>query len=105
MANMKIKKNDEVIVISGKDKGKIGKVITAQPKDKKVIVAGVNQVKRHQKADAMGNKAGIITKLLPIDVSNVAILDPKLKKPTKVGYKFDKDGKKVRFAKASGELL
>ena len=53
----------------------------------------------------MGNKAGIITKLLPIDVSNVAILDPKTKKPTKVGYKLDKDGKKVRFAKISGELL
>ena len=105
MPKMKIKKNDEVIVLTGKDKGKKGKVITAMPAEHKVIVAGVNQVQRHRKADAMGNKAGVVTKNLPIDVSNVAILDPKTGKATKVGVKLTSDGKKVRFAKKSGETL
>ena len=105
MPKMKIKKNDTVIVISGKDKGKKGKVITAMPKEHKVIVSGVNLVKRHKKADAMGNKAGVFTKNLPIDVSNVAILDPKTEKPTRVGFKIVEDGKKVRFSKKSGEVL
>ena len=102
---MKIKKNDTVIVISGKDKGKKGKVITAMPKEHKVIVSGVNLVKRHKKADAMGNKAGVFTKNLPIDVSNVAILDPKTEKSTRIGFKIVEDGKKVRFSKKSGEVL
>ncbi len=105
MPKMKIKKNDEVIVLTGKDKGKTGKVITAMPKEHKVIVAGVNQVQRHRKADAQGNKAGVVTKNLPIDVSNVAIVDPKTGKATKVGVKLTSDGKKVRFAKKSGETL
>lgn len=105
MSKMKIKKNDTVIVISGKDKGKKGKVITAMPKEHKVIVSGVNLVKRHKKADAMGNKAGVFTKNLPIDVSNVAILDPKTEKPTRIGFKIVEDGKKVRFSKKSGEVL
>lgn len=105
MAKMKIKKNDDVIVIAGKDKGKTGKVIKAMPKENKVVVTGVNTVKRHQKADAMGNKAGIVTKNLPIDVSNVSLVDPKSGKPTKVGFKTTKDGKKVRFAKKSGETI
>lgn len=105
MPKMKIKKNDTVIVISGKDKGKKGKVITAMPKEHKVIVSGVNLVKRHKKADAMGNKAGVFTKNLPIDVSNVAILDPKTEKPTRIGFKIVEDGKKVRFSKKSGEVL
>ncbi len=105
MAKMKIKKNDDVIVIAGKDKGKTGKVIKAMPKENKVVVTGVNQVQRHQKADAMGNKAGIVTKNLPIDVSNVSLVDPKSGKATKVGFKTTKDGKKVRFAKKSGETI
>ena len=105
MSKMKIKKNDTVIVISGKDKGKKGKVITAMPKEHKVIVSGVNLVKRHKKADAMGNKAGVFTKNLPIDVSNVAILDPKTEKSTRIGFKIVEDGKKVRFSKKSGEVL
>lgn len=105
MPKMKIKKNDTVIVISGKDKGKKGKVITAMPKEHKVIVSGVNLVKRHKKADAMGNKAGVFTKNLPIDVSNVAILDPKTEKPTRIGFKIVEDGKKIRFSKKSGEVL
>ena len=69
MPKMKIKKNDEVIVLTGKDKGKKGKVITALPAEHKVVVAGVNQVQRHRKADAQGNKAGIITKNLPTSLS------------------------------------
>ena len=105
MPKMKIKKNDEVIVLTGKDKGKTGKVITAMPKERKVVVAGINQVQRHRKADAMGNKAGVVTKNLPIDVSNVAIVDPKTGKATKVGVKLTSDGKKVRFAKKSCETL
>lgn len=104
MVKMKIKKNDDVIVITGKDKGKVGKVIQAMPKENKVIVTGVNQVKRHQKADAMGNKSGIITKNLPINVSNVALVDPKTGKATKIGYKVE-NGKKIRFAKKSGETI
>ena len=105
MPKMKIKKNDEVIVLTGKDKGKTGKVITAMTKEHKVIVAGVNQVQRHRKDDAQGNKAGVITKNLPIDVSNVAIVDPKSGKATKIGVKLTSDGKKIRFAKKSGETL
>lgn len=105
MPKMKIKKNDEVIVLTGKDKGKKGKVITAMPAEHKVIVAGVNQVQRHRKADAIGNKAGVVTKNLPIDVSNVAIVDPKSGKATRVGFKVTSEGNKVRFAKKSGETL
>lgn len=101
---MKIKKNDEVIVITGKDAGKVGRVIEAHPKEGKVVVAGVNEAKRHTKPSQM-NAGGIIIKNLPINVSNVAILDPKEKKATKVGYKTLKDGKKVRYAKRSGEVL
>lgn len=102
---MKIKKNDDVIVLVGKDKGKVGKVVKAMPKDNKVIVTGVNQVQKHQKADASGNKAGIITKNLPINVSNVSLMDPKTGKATRVGFKTTKEGKKVRFAKKSGEII
>ena len=102
---MKIKKGDKVQVITGAYKGTVAEVTRVIPKENKVVVAGVNQVKRHQKADAMGNKAGIITKNLPIDVSNVAIVDPKSGKATKVGFKLTSDGKKVRFAKKSGETI
>ncbi|MCL2439584.1 MAG: 50S ribosomal protein L24 [Alphaproteobacteria bacterium] len=98
---MKIKKNDDVIVIAGRDKGKKGKVIAAMPSEQKVLVAGVNMVKRHQKADAQGNKAGIVAKSMPIHVSNVALADPKTGKATRVGYKIEK-GAKTRIAKKSG---
>ena len=91
---MKIKTGDTVIVISGDDKGKTGKVIKALPKEEKVIVEGVNVNKKHVKD---------VT--LPIHVSKVAILDAKTKKATKVAYKADKDGKKVRIAKKSGEII
>ncbi|MDR3126440.1 MAG: 50S ribosomal protein L24 [Rickettsiales bacterium] len=105
MPKLKIKKNDDVIVIAGKDKGKAGKVLRAIPGENRVIVAGVNTVKKHQKADASGRKAGIVSKNLPIHASNVALADPKTGKPTRVGYATDKDGKKIRIAKRSGQAV
>jgi large subunit ribosomal protein L24 len=102
---MRIKKNDDVVVIAGRDKGKRGKVVRAIPSESRVVVAGVNVVKRHQKADGQGNKSGIVSKSLPIHVSNVALADPKSGSPTRVGFKLAKDGKKVRVAKKSGEVI
>lgn len=101
----KIKSGDDVIVLIGKDKQKIGKVIKVVTCDakKKVVVSGVNVCKRHTKQKA-GNSGGILNKELAIDISNVAMLDPKYRTPTKVGFKFV-DGKKVRFAKVSGEVI
>lgn len=97
---VKIKKNDEVIVISGKYKGVSGKVLTAMPSECRVIVAGVNRVKKHIKPTQ--DKPGHIEDVeRSIHVSNVALIDPKTKKPTRVGYKVA-DGKKVRVAKKSG---
>lgn len=100
----KIKKGDKVVVLSGKDKGKSGEVVKSLPTDGKVVVAGVNMVKKHQRATPM-SAGGIIEKEMPIDVSNVAIVDPKTEKPTRVGFKVLEDGKKVRFAKKSGEVI
>jgi large subunit ribosomal protein L24 len=101
---IKLKVGDEVYVVAGPYKGTVGKVILIAPKDKKALVAGVNIKTHHQKADKAG-AGGLIKKEAPIDLSNLALLDPKLKVPTKVGYKFDVNGKKVRFAKKSGEIL
>ena len=101
---MKIKKGDKVIVIAGKDKGKSGHVLRALPKDDKVIVDGVNVVKRHQRARRAGESGQIIDKTLPIHVSNVAVADPKSGKPTRVGIE-RKDGKRVRVAKKSGTVI
>lgn len=100
---LKIKKGDQVIVISGEDKGKTGEVLRAMPKDGKVLVQGINLVKRHQKP-TQTTPGGIVTKEAPINVSNVSLIDPKSGKATKVGYK-DVDGKKVRFARKSGEVI
>lgn len=101
----KIRSGDDVIVLTGKDKGKVGKIIKviARSAKKKVIVSGVNVCKRHTKPRA-GNNGGILSKELAIDISNVATLDPKYKTATKVGFKVI-DGKKVRFAKVSGEVI
>lgn len=101
MPKMKIKKNDTVIVLSGDDKGKIGVVKQAMPMENKVIVEGVNLVKRHTKP-SQTNPGGIVTKEAAINVSNVAIA--KDGKATKVGYKVV-DGKKVRFARKSGDVI
>lgn len=104
MIKVKIKKGDKVIITTGKDKGLVGDVTTVMPKENKVIVSGANLVKKHQKP-SRGSEGGIISKEMPINISNVAILDPKTQKPTKVGFKFLTDGSKVRVAKSSGEML
>ncbi|MBO7257579.1 MAG: 50S ribosomal protein L24 [Alphaproteobacteria bacterium] len=101
---MKIKKGDQVIVITGRDKGKTGEVTKAMPKENKVLVSGINLVKRHTKP-TQENAGGIISKELPIHVSNVALIDPKSGKATRVGIKVEKDGSKVRVAKKSGEVI
>ena len=100
---MKIKKGDQVIVLSGDDKGKTGEVIKALPQEGKVVVQGVNMVKRHTKP-SQTSAGGIISKEAPINVSNVAVVDPKSGKATKIGFK-EENGKKVRFARKSGEVI
>lgn len=103
---MKIKKGDTVIVISGKDKGKKGKVLNAFPREDKVLVEGVNVKKKHQKPTKNNPKGQILDKTFPIHVSNVMIQDPKDKKPTRVGYQKNASGKgNVRIAKRSGTVL
>lgn len=99
---MKIKKGDQVIVNTGKDKGKKGEVLKTIPAKSRVIVQGVNVVKKHQKP-TQTSAGGIEEKELSIHVSNVSLADPKTDKPTRVGYKMLKGGKKVRVAKASGQ--
>jgi len=104
MAKLKIKKGDSVLVLTGRDKGKRGDVVKVLPSENRVIVQGVNVVRRHQKQSA-NQEGGIISKELPIHVSNVAIEDPKDGEATRIGYKFTDDGRKVRYAKRSGELI
>lgn len=104
MVKLKLKKGDQVKVTTGKNRGKIGEILKVLPSLNKVIVSGVNVVKKHTKPTQL-NEGGIIQKELPIHVSNVSILDPKDESVTKVGYKMAKDGQKVRYAKKSGELL
>ena len=104
MASLKFKKGDHVIVIAGRDKGKHGEVVTMLPREQRAIVRGVNVVRRHQKQTA-SQEGGIISKEAPIQLSNLALEDPKDGKPTRVGFKFLEDGKKVRFAKRSGEVI
>jgi len=100
----KIKKGDTVIVTAGRDKGKQGEVLQVLPKDGRLFVQGVNMVKRHTKP-SQTNAGGIVDKEASIDVSNVAIIDPKDGGATRVGFKTLEDGKKVRFAKKSGEAI
>ena len=102
---MKIVKGDKVVVIAGKDKGKEGIVQAVYPKVNKVVVEGVNVHKKHQKPTQQNPEGTIVEVYVPIHVSNVAIVDPKTKKATRVGYAVDKDGKKVRIAKKSGSKL
>ena len=101
---MLIKKGDEVKVIAGKDKNKLGVVLEALPKQNRVVVEGVNIRKKHSKPSQTNQQGGIIEFEGSVHVSNVMILDPQAKKPTRVGYKVV-DGKKVRYAKKSGEIL
>ncbi len=101
----KIRRNDEVIVITGKDKGRVGKVTQVLPSEHKVIVEGINLVKKHQKANPNLNiQGGIVDKEAAIDVSNVAIYNPATKKADKVGFRVE-DGKKVRFFKKTNEIV
>ena len=100
----KIRKGDKVVVLSGKDKGRTGEVLSVQPKEDKALVRGVNMIRRHQK-QSQSEQGGIITKEAPIHLSNLAIADPKDGKPTSVGFQFQKDGTKVRIAKRSGEVI
>ncbi len=104
MPSLKIKKGDQVIVLSGRDKGKRGEVVRVMPKDNRALVRGVNMVRKHQKQTA-AQEAGIVSKDAGINLSNLALEDPKDGKPTRVGFKFLADGKKVRVAKRSGEVI
>jgi large subunit ribosomal protein L24 len=103
-AKLKIKKGDKVVVITGRDKGRQGEVVRVIPAENRAVVRGVNVAKRHQKQTA-AQEGGIVSKELPIHVSNLALRDPKDGKPTRVGYKTLADGKKVRVAKRSGEVI
>jgi large subunit ribosomal protein L24 len=100
----KIKKGDKVVVLSGRDKGKSGEVLEVRPVEGRALVRGVNQVKRHQR-QTQSQAGGIITKEAAINLSNIALADPKDGKATRVGFKILDDGRKVRFAKRSGELI
>ncbi|MBF9234233.1 50S ribosomal protein L24 [Microvirga alba] len=100
----KIKKGDKVVVLTGRDKGKTGEVVQVMPKEERAVVRGVNLVKRHQRQTA-AQEGGIISKEAPIHLSNLAYSDPKDGKPTRVGFKVMDDGRKVRFAKRSGDLI
>jgi len=104
MATLHVKKGDRVVVIAGKDKGKRGEVILSLPKENRVVVQGVNMVKRHQRPTQV-SAGGIIEKEAPIHVSNVAHIDPKTDQPTRIGVKILEDGRKVRVARKSGEVI
>ena len=104
MPKMKIKKGDSVVVLSGRDKGKEGEVLRVMPTERRLIVQGVHVARRHTKP-RMGDPGGIVDKELTIHVSNVAHIDPQSGKPTRIGYKFLDDGRKVRVARRSGEVI
>jgi large subunit ribosomal protein L24 len=101
---LKIKKGDRVVVLAGRDKGKRGEVLQVIPSENRALVQGVNIVRRHQKQSAQ-QEGGIVTKEVPIHISNIGLEDPADGSPTRVGYKFMDDGRKVRFAKRSGEAI
>ncbi|MEE8499113.1 MAG: 50S ribosomal protein L24 [Kiloniellales bacterium] len=100
----KIKKGDKVIAITGRDKGKTGEVLRVDPKKNRVLVQGVNMVKRHQ-GPSQTNPGGIVEKEAPLHLSNVAHIDPKTDRPTRVGLRTEAGGRKVRYAKRSGEAI
>jgi len=97
----KIRKGDRVVVLTGRDKGRVGEVVEVNPTAERALVRGVNIVKRHQRQSAR-QEGGIISKELPIHLSNIAIADPRDGKPTRVGFKINSDGRKLRIAKHSG---
>ena len=99
-----VKKGDKVVVLTGKDKGKSGEVVKVIREDRRAIVSGVNMVKRHTR-QSQTEQGGILEKEAPVDMSNIALRDPKDGKATRVGFKTLEDGRKVRFAKRSGEVI
>jgi len=105
MPRMHVKKNDTVIVISGKDKGKKGRVLAAYPRENRVLVEGVNMIKRHTRPNPKYPQGGIIEREAPIHASNVMLVDPKTGLPTRIGYKVLENGRKVRIAKRSGAQI
>ncbi|RDD61644.1 50S ribosomal protein L24 [Ferruginivarius sediminum] len=100
----KVKRGDTVVVLNGKDRGRSGEVLRVIPKEDRVVVQGVNVVKRHQRP-SMGQQGGIIEKEAPIHLSNVSVADPKDGRPTRVGFRVLDDGRKVRVARRSGETI
>lgn len=100
----KVRKGDRVVVLSGRDRGKVGEVLRAIPREERVIVSGVNIIKRHTRPRP-GHPGGIDEREAPVHVSNVAHVDPVSGKPTRVGFRVLEDGRKVRFAKRSGEVI
>ena len=102
---MKIRKNDTVLVIAGKDRGKKGKVRKALPKKDKVIVEGVNMIKRHSRTKGQARQAGIIELEAPLDVSNVILICNKCNKPARVGFRFLTDGRKARICRSCDEVI
>jgi large subunit ribosomal protein L24 len=105
MPKRKIRKDDEVIVLTGRDKGKRGSVLRVVTKTNRVLVEGVNVAKRHVKPTQTDPQGGIVEREAPIHISNVALIDPESDRPTRVGYKTLEDGRKVRFAARSGEVI
>ena len=106
MSKAKIRKNDTVVVISGKDKGARGRVLRVMPQTDRILVEGVNMVKRHTKPNPQKNiQGGIVERESPLHISNVAVLDPETDKPTRVGARVLEDGRRVRVAKRSGAIL
>ena len=106
---MKIKKGDDVIVLAGRDRGREGKVIAAYPDRQRVLVHGVNVIRKNTKVNFQGvrgaKEGGIVTQEAPIHVSNVALIDPETKKPARVGYRIDDDAKKVRVTRPGGKEI
>ena len=101
---MKVKKGDKVVVVTGREKGKTGEILRVMPKEARVLVQGVNMVKRHTRPSQTA-PGGINELEAPLHVSNVALADPQDGKPTRVGYRTLEDGRKVRFARRSGEII
>jgi large subunit ribosomal protein L24 len=101
----RIRKGDKVVVITGADKGKRGEVLSVRPKDDRAVVQGVNVAKRHVKPQGMGKPGGIIEQEATIHLSNLALIDPETDKPTRVGFRVLDDGRKVRVARATGDVI
>ena len=101
----RIRSGDTVVILCGKDRGKSGKIRSVMPAEDRVVVEGLNLVKRHTKARGPGQPGGIIEKEAALHVSNVGIADPRDGKPTRVGFRFEADGSKVRFARRSGQVI